>query len=74
MYYLIKDEIINYTKHYEILVTTSALVKNVRVDIAKLNVYKTVLQEVCQNLLGLKSLLEIKLKRSVVMKSYQWNR
>ena len=72
MYYLIKGEIINYTKHYEILITTSALVKNVRLDIAKLNVYKTVLQEVCQNLL--KSLLEIKLKRSVVMKSYQWNR
>ena len=29
MYYLIKGEIIDYTKHYQILVSTSALVKNI---------------------------------------------
>ena len=39
-------------------------------NIAKLNAYKKVLQEVCQNFIALKSLLEVKLKRSLVMKNY----
>ena len=40
MYYLINGEIIYRTKYYEILVATSATVKNIKMNIAKLDVYK----------------------------------
>ena len=50
MYYVINGEIIDYTKTLRDLgLTTSALVKNIKVNTVKLKVYKKVLQEVCKN-------------------------
>ena len=50
MYYVINGEIIDCTKTLRDLgLTTSALVKNIKVNTVKLKVYKKVLQEVCKN-------------------------
>ena len=59
MYYLINCEIIDYVKTFRDLgLTTCALVENVKMNTAKLNVYKKVLQEVCQEFIGVEEFIK----------------
>ena len=75
MYYLINSQVAIHTKMLrDLRLTTSALMKNIKINIAKLNVYKKYFKKFLKNLLKLKSLLKIKLKTFVVMKIYQWKR
>ena len=63
MYYLIIGEIIDNTKTLRDLgLTTSVLMKNVKMNTAKLNIYKKVLQEVCKNFVGAEEFIRDKIE------------
>ena len=49
-------------KHRDLGLTTSALIKNVKINTAKLYVHKKVLQEVCQEFIGAEEFVRDKIE------------